>query len=119
MKKFSERKSQMKILGTWLFTLALASKSFAGISCDEPANRYRNRDVFSSLKETPNIQYGSNKNPLHNNAVETLSMDIFQPARDTCGKRPLILFLYGGGFQGGQRQDETGDCRQFAKRGFV
>lgn len=102
-----------------LLTLAFAASAFAGISCDEPANRYRNRDIFGSLKETPNIPYGSNKNPLHNNATETLSMDIFQPANDTCTKRPLIIFMYGGGFQGGQRQDETGDCRQFAKRGFV
>jgi hypothetical protein len=101
-----------------LAVLALAGTASA-LSCNDKPGRYVNHDVFATLKETPNIQFGSNKNPLHNNAVENLSTDIFQPANDTCSKRPLIIFMWGGGFQTGTRKDETGDCRAFAKRGFV
>lgn len=91
----------------------------AGLTCDDKPGRYVKHDIFPTLKETINVPFGSNKNPLHDNAVETLAADIFQPANDTCAKRPLILFMWGGGFQSGTRQGETGDCRAFAKRGFV
>jgi hypothetical protein len=97
----------------------LAAGSAWGLSCNEPANRYRNQNIFASVKQTSNIQFGSNKNPLHNNNTENLFTDVFQPNNDTCSKRPLIIFLWGGGFQSGTRQGENGDCQNFAKRGFV
>jgi hypothetical protein len=98
---------------------ALLPKTAAALSCNDKPNRYRNVNIFSSVKQTSNIPFGSAVNPLHNNAVETLSADFFQPDNDTCKLRPMIIFLWGGGFQGGQRQDETGDCQNFARRGFV
>jgi carboxylesterase type B len=71
------------------------------------------------VKQTSNIQFGSAVNLLHNNEVEKIFTNIFQPNSDTCTLWPLIIFMWGGGFQGGPRQDETGDCQSFAKRGFV
>ncbi len=91
----------------------------AALSCDDKPNRYRTRDIFAATKETPNLQFGSNKNPLFNGAVTNLFLDLFEPATDTCARRPAIIFMWGGGFQTGTRQNETGTCRQFAKRGFV
>jgi hypothetical protein len=108
-----------RLLSVAAACLLVAAGNAAALSCNDKPGRYVNHDVFSTLKETPNIQFGSNKNPLHNNATETLSTDIFMPANDTCTRRPLILFMWGGGFQSGTRQGETGDCRAFAKRGFV
>jgi hypothetical protein len=107
----------------WTALLALlalgAADPASALSCNDKPNRYRERDVFPTLKETPNIQYGQNKNPLFNNQTVNLLADIFEPANDTCSKRPLVIFMWGGGFQTGTRKDETGTCRQFAKRGFV
>lgn len=91
----------------------------AALQCNDKPNRYRNPNIFASVKQTSNIQFGQAKNPLHANALERLAADVFQPVGDTCLKRPLVIFMWGGGFQGGQRQDETGDCQNFAKRGFV
>jgi para-nitrobenzyl esterase len=111
--------SRVSVAGLVAFIATATAASASALSCNEPVNRYRNRDIFGSVKQTPDIQFGSNRNPLHNNALETLSADIFQPNNDTCTRRPLVIFMWGGGFQSGQRQDETGDCQNFAKRGFV
>ncbi len=97
----------------------LASIGPAGVlTCLEPPNRFR-KEVFPSPKETPNIQFGQNKNPLFANRIENLMMDVYQPAPDACAKRPLIIFMHGGWFQTGDRKAEAGTCRQFARRGFV
>ena len=101
------------------FLISVSHFPAAGLSCDDKPNRYKIRDIFAATKETPNQQFGANKNPLFNDAVTNLFMDIFEPAADTCAKRPAIIFMWGGGFQTGTRQNETGTCRQFAKRGFV
>ncbi|GEM_PF-1929923 len=116
---FSLRSGWVRRAAT-LASLILALNGLASaLSCNEPANRYRNQNIFSSVKQTSNIQFGSNKNPLHSNNTENLFTDIFQPNNDTCTKRPLVIFMWGGGFQGGNRQGENGDCQNFAKRGFV
>lgn len=105
------------LLGTLL--AAAISGQAATLLCNDKPNRYKNPNIFGSVKQTANIQFGQAINPLHANAVEKLAADIFQPVGDTCTKRPLVIFMWGGGFQSGQRQDETGDCQNFARRGFV
>ena len=90
-----------------------------GLACDDKPGRYVNPNIFATVTQTSNIQFGSNTNPLHNNRVENLFTDIFRPNNDTCTRRPLVIFMWGGGFQGGTRQGENGSCQNFAKRGFV
>jgi hypothetical protein len=109
----------MNIFTIIITAALLASGSASALSCNDKPNRYRVRDIFATTKETPNLQFGSNKNPLNNNQAVNLFMDLFEPAGDTCALRPAIIFMWGGGFQTGTRKDETGSCRQFAKRGFV
>src|SRR3989338_5535729 len=99
--------------------ILLSASLAAALSCNDKPNRYRIRDIFATVKETPNIPFGQNKNPLINTQTVNLAMDIFEPSGDTCSLRPVIIFLWGGGFQSGTRKDETGDCRQFARRGYV
>jgi hypothetical protein len=106
-------------LGLSIACILGAAGGASALSCNDKTGRYVNHDVFPSVKQTSNIQFGHAVNPLHNNADEKLFTDIFQPNNDTCTKRPLVIFMWGGGFQTGQRQDETGDCQNFAKRGFV
>ncbi len=108
-----------RISATFACACFMIAADASALSCNDKPNRYRERDIFSSLQESPNVQYGQNKNPLFNNQTINLLADIYEPAGDTCAKRPLVIFMWGGGFQTGTRKDESGTCRQFAKRGFV
>src|SRR5437879_956527 len=109
----------MKISALLALLFFLGGQSASALSCNDKPNRYRNPNIFATVKQTSNLQFGQNKNPLFNNQTVNLFLDIFEPAGDTCTKRPLIIFLWGGGFQTGTRKDEAGDCQQFAKRGYV
>jgi pimeloyl-ACP methyl ester carboxylesterase len=104
---------------TWLLPLFFtASACLAGPACLEPANRYAN-PIFDATTRKDNIQYGQNKNPLFNNRVDKLLMNVFQPKGDPCSKRPLVLFMHGGWMQSGDHNGENESAEQFAKRGFV
>ncbi|KXK40897.1 MAG: T9SS type A sorting domain-containing protein [Saprospiraceae bacterium] len=48
-----------------------------------------------------------------------LYMDVYQPKGDVVERRPLILFVHGGGFLSGSKADMSGFCIDFVKRGFV
>lgn len=57
-----------------------------------------------------------------NNDSAELKMDIFQPKRDRKEmNRPVILYVHGGGFQGGRRDDPLHHefCEAFARVGYV
>ncbi|MDT0648015.1 alpha/beta hydrolase [Zunongwangia sp. F260] len=38
---------------------------------------------------------------------EDLKLDLYQPVKDNLEKRPLIVFMHGGGFSGGTRKSES------------
>jgi hypothetical protein len=82
-----------------------------------PAGRFINK-VFNNVTTTT-VQFGSNTNPLNNNATVNLSCDIYQPTGDTCSSRPCIVCIYGGGFTGGGRGGEAGDATTYAQYGYV
>ena len=77
------------------------------------------QEVFTTVDIESNVLYGANINS--NNAVENLIMDIYQPAGDTVQVRPLIIWVHGGSFIGGTKneQDVTDLSIAFAKRGYV
>jgi len=52
---------------------------------------------------------------------DTLGLDLFVPVSDTKARRPVVLFVHGGGFSGGQRGDENhyAFCRDLAARGYI
>lgn len=55
------------------------------------------------------------------NKKESLKLDIYQPQNDDAANRPLILFVHGGGFAGGSRDEpEIAEfCKNMARRGMV
>jgi len=77
------------------------------------------QEVFSSVQITSNVVYGSNVD--NTGATISLTMDIYQPAGDTLAARPLIVWVHGGSFIGGTKNDPdvTALCTRFAKRGYV
>ncbi len=56
-----------------------------------------------------------------NKSDEALKLDIYQPKNDTLNKRPLIVFMHGGGFAGGNRNNEAESrfAKNAAKKGYV
>ena len=105
----------MKNLFFTLLFLSEVAKAIAQIpSCD--GNRYKNF-VFGRADSIINVQYG--KNYTMNNVFQNLKMDIFLPKADTVTKRPLIIFIHGGGFMSGDKKDVRSICILFALKGFV
>ncbi|RIH64160.1 alpha/beta hydrolase [Mariniphaga sediminis] len=52
---------------------------------------------------------------------ESLDFDIYLPANDPDTDRPLVLYVHGGGFQGGQRDNEqiVNFCNKLAGYGYA
>ena len=52
-------------------------------------------------------------------AAERLKLDVYAPRPAAAGKRPVILFFYGGSWNSGRRQGYAFAARALAARGFV
>jgi len=68
------------------------------------AQRFR-APVFDALDSINAITYGSAINIKGNS--ESLLMDLIFPQGDTMKKRPLVIFIHGGGFQNNSRKGST------------
>jgi len=79
----------------------------------------RYKDTVFSTSDIITVDYGSNINYTGNR--DTLKADIYTPQGDTATARPLIVFMHGGGFMNGHRDDKAVKelCRKMAARGYV
>ena len=88
------------------------------LSVAQKLQRFKN-EVYMSIDSLKNIEYGESKNI--NNESEKLFLDVYSPKNDTLRKRPLVIFVHGGGFVNGDKG--TGYpllfCTGLAKRGYV
>jgi acetyl esterase/lipase len=50
---------------------------------------------------------------------QRLLLDVFMPEEETTAPRPAILFVHGGGWAWGQKEDFQGRARRFAREGYV
>lgn len=48
-----------------------------------------------------------------------LDLDLYLPNKKTSGKLPLMIFVHGGGFSGGERQNNAAFCKFLSERGFA
>jgi lysophospholipase L1-like esterase/predicted esterase len=83
------------------------------------ATRYKN-DLFKTIDSTIDLQYGEAINLKGDN--EKLLLNLFTPpSSDTVKKRPLILFIHGGGFRNNTKSSSFSNRLgiQLGKRGFV
>ncbi len=67
--------------------------------------------------EELNITYGSAVDYEGNNV--SLQLNLFKPVGDDNSQRPLLIFIHGGGFTEGNRDDFNELCRWYAMRGYV
>lgn len=75
--------------------------------------------VFSQVDSSTGIVYGQNTG--WDNQNVPLALDVYRPVGDTLSLRPLMLFVHGGSFIGGVRNDPfmRDLCISFAQKGFV
>ena len=78
--------------------------------------RYRD-EVFATSTVTRDIQYGSAPNL--NGVAQPLKLDLYQPSGDTVAQRPVVVWVHGGGFSGGDKADDGYLVTPFVKRGYV
>ena len=100
----------------WLLMLCLFGYQIAGA---QKVVRFRDI-VFPAIDSATDIVYGHADNIKGNN--ETLKLDLFcPPAGDTMKKRPLMIYIHGGGFQNNSKTGTYSSliCTGLAKMGYV
>ncbi len=98
--------------------LALALLAGCTVSRPEGPSPLRYRDaVFTAVDRTNDIQYGSAPDRAGN--PEALKLDLYQPSGDTIAKRPVLIWIHGGGFIQGDKASGSTIATYFAKLGYV
>lgn len=88
----------------------------SAINCFSQAVRYRD-PIFRSINVQKDLLYDSNNNI----KVKYRQLDFYEPANDSSAKRPLIIWLHGGGFKFGTKNAKEIKiwCNEFAQRGYA
>lgn len=109
----------MKLICYVLMTVLWSSNLWAQ-HCD--LGRYGTEEVFSSneIVQHQNIEFAQAQNLFSGN-LQSLKLDVWEPNPeiDSESLRPLIVWVHGGSFLAGSRQEMNYFCDEFAKRGFV
>jgi acetyl esterase/lipase len=97
-----------------IFVAALATQTAAVAQ----GQRYRD-EVFAAVAVTADIAYGRAVD--EHGEMETLRLDLYQPAGDTEAARPAFVWIHGGGFSSGDKASlfEAMLAGRFARRGYV
>jgi hypothetical protein len=86
------------------------------VQVSEAGTRYKDI-VFSSVKVTKDIQFGSA--PAISGTNSALYLDFYEPADDTVKLRPLVICIHGGSLISGVKDEMDSFCTDFAKRGYA
>ena len=98
---------------TILLSLFLFLNNFLFSQCN---GRYQS-EIFNSVNKIVDVNYAEYIQYFDNEH----EMDVYMPDGDTEANRPLILFMHGGSFYAGDKEntDCVDFCESFAKRGYV
>ena len=86
-------------------------------SSTNKCNGRYDKEYFSTIKTYSHIQYSRALNIA--GVHEDLYMDVYEPENDIAKKRPLIIFVHGGGWVARGKDDGKEFCTLFAKKGYV
>lgn len=102
----------MKKILLQIMMLAFSKNTFA-----DCGNRYL--DSLFSITTYSDILYGGNYDS--KNQWTPLLMDVYEPQELVTQLRPMIIFVHGGSFTGGDRLDQRMDLKAqyFTQRGYV
>ncbi len=89
----------------------------AGCTVPRPAGegtvRYRD-EITTQVKVTKDLVYSQSQDGTAN----PLRLDLYEPQTDTVAKRPVLVWIHGGGFTSGSKSG-GGLAPQFARLGYV
>lgn len=107
------RSTRVMRLATLLLALGLLLASQASAE-----KRYRD-SVFEQITKKANLVYGVA--PREDGAPQRLRLDLYQPKGDTVQRRPVVIWVHGGGFASGDKSDDAVAelARRFARKGYV
>jgi acetyl esterase/lipase len=74
-------------------------------------------DQAYKVRSVKDVFYGVA--PRFDVGVDSLKMNIFMPTNDNATKRPLVVWIHGGGFIQGNRSDFNSLAETWAKRGYT
>ncbi len=100
--------------------ISLLALSILALITTITSSQIRYKDsIFSSVKISKEIKFGENTNFMRIN--KNLMLDVYEPENDTLTKRPLMIWIHGGSFILGTKDDTdiVKFCNDFAKKGFV
>ncbi len=102
----------------FLLGVAIMSVVLGGQGADAEGVRYRD-EVFDSVTTTRDIVYGQAID--EHGQLETLRLDLYEPAGDGEPLRPAFVWVHGGGLTEGDKGDGLSAliATGFAKRGYV
>jgi len=84
----------------------------------EPAGATRYADsVFSAVDVHHDLTYGSAIGA--DGTEETLKLDLYEPVGDTLASRPAIVYIHGGTFAFGDKNEGATVATELAKHGYV
>ncbi len=73
--------------------------------------------VFPTVDVTKDLVYGSAVGAA--GTVETLKLDLYEPAGDTLAARPALVYIHGGSFANGDKSEGTTAATELARHGYV
>lgn len=102
-----------------IFLLVLSASAFAQ-PCMCGNGRYLH-SIFSNYIIASNVQYTQNASAKYDGSMQQEKMDIWGPQNDNCTKRPVIIWIHGGGFAQNDKTapDVVAMCDSFSRHGFV
>jgi acetyl esterase/lipase len=89
----------------------------AGAGCDWPEGTRYVFPVFDEVTVTTDVVYRSTTT--YDGQPIDLKLDIHEPAGDTAAERPVVMWMFGGGFTAGQKEHMSMYARDSAERGYV
>jgi len=94
----------------FLFALVFSAASVASAQ-----TRYV--DATFAVSVTPNVKYGEATNS--QGVLQDLTLDVYQPAEEDPPARGAYVWIHGGNFRVGKKEDDSQLLRDFASRGWV
>lgn len=106
----------MKPSSRFLIAFAVVNALSGFLVVADAGTRYKDI-VFPSVTTGTGILFGMNTGIT--GAVDSLFLDVYQPAGDGVTLRPLVICIHGGSLISGARSELTSNCIDFAERGYV
>jgi acetyl esterase/lipase len=103
--------------GTVLFGLAILATAPGIVHAQDGPVRYRD-PVFQQVQRLADVVYGQATDVPTGRTVD-LKLDLYEPAGDREPARPVLVFIHGGGFVGGDKSAGRRWAEEFARRGWV